>query len=337
MNGSMKSNQVHTPTEKDEKSYARFCFLPITSDRLHDFYCKQRDSVWTAQELDFSKDRDDWLSLNPKIRDFLKFILAFFAQADGVVIENLIENFQSETNHIKEARNFYAAQSYIETIHNETYAMMIITYITDQQEREKALDAIKNYPSVREIGEWMFTWMDRKKSSLLERIIAFACVEGILFSGAFCAIYWIKIHFNKLQGMCKANEWIARDEGLHTQFAVALYKYYTEDTKEYERLSQGKIHEIIQSATNVAENFIETSLKVETVGMSQKEMIQYVRCTADVLCTWLGYSPIYEAKNPFPWMFLISMPNKTNFFEQRVTEYSKGHNQNFIFSTDDDF
>lgn len=325
-------------SQEEENSYAKYCFLPITSKRLHEFYCKQRDSVWTAQELDFSNDQDDWLSLDPKIRDFLKFILAFFAQADGVVIENLMQNFQRETDHIKEARNFYAVQTYIETIHNETYGMMIVTYITDVVERDKALDAIKNYPSVHKIGKWMFEWMDRTKSTLLERVIAFASVEGILFSGAFCAIYWIKIHYNKLPGMCKANEWIARDEGLHTQFAVALYKHFTEDTKEYERLSESRVHEIIKSATDLAENFVRTSLKVETIEMSQDQMIEYIQCTSDVLCGWLGYSPIYNAKNPFPWMNLIGMDNKSNFFEHVVTEYSKGHNSNaFEFTTDEDF
>ncbi len=317
----------------DSKSkYSKYCFLPMKYPKLLQYYEKQRDAFWTPGEIDMGKDRSDWLSLEPAERKFLTFILAFFAQADGIVIENLIENFQRETSEIKEVNAFYCMQNAMEMIHNETYSMMIETFIQDLQEREKALNAIDNYPSIKKIADWMMMWM-KSDSPLMERVIAFACVEGIFFSGAFCAIYWIK-KSNKLRGLCKANEFIARDEALHTEFAIALYHHYTSVGKRAPLLDQKVVYSIIGSAMNVAEEFIRDALHVELIGMNAEEMIQYVKCTADSLITSLGYEALYNVENPFDWMMMIALPNKTNFFEDTVSEYSKNKKNDFNFTTE---
>ncbi len=282
-----------------------------------------------------SKDRKDWMSLNDDERKFLTFILAFFSQADGIIVENLIEHFQRETNEYKEANAFYSMQNAMETIHNETYSIMIETFIQDFQERKKALNAIDNYPSIKKLAEWMFEWMDEERP-LMDRVIAFACVEGIFFSGAFCAIYWIK-KSNRLRGLCKANEFIARDEALHTEFAVALYHHYTSVVKRSQKLSQKTVHDIIKSSMSVVEEFIRDALHVELIGMNSKDMITYVQCTADRLAVSLGYDKIYKVENPFDWMVLIALSNKTNFFEDTVSEYSKVKDNDFTFTTDEPF
>lgn len=315
--------------------YSKYCFLPMKHRKLLSYYEKQRDSFWTPSEINMEKDRYDWLSLQKDEIQFLTFVLAFFAQADGIVIENLVEHFQKETSTIKEANAFYCMQNAIETIHNETYSMMIETFIQDLKEREKALNAIDNYPSIKKIAEWMTKWMN-SEAPLMERIIAFACVEGIFFSGAFCAIYWIK-KSNKLRGLCKANEFIARDEALHTEFAIALYHHYTSVEKKADLLSQKTVHYIISSAMAVVEEFIRDALKVELIGMNANEMMEYVKCTADSLITSLGYDKIYNAENPFDWMMLIALPNKTNFFEDTVSEYSKVTKTDWSFVTNSKF
>lgn len=314
--------------------YSKYCFLPMKYARLLEHYTKQRDAFWTVAEIDFSKDRGDWMKLEAGEREFLTFVLAFFAQADGLVIENLFENFQRETSDIKEANAFYSIQNAIETIHNETYSTMIETFIQDYGQRQKAFNAIDNYPSIKKIADWILKWMD-PKLPLLERIVAFACVEGIFFSGAFCAIYWIK-KSNRLRGLCKANEFIARDEAIHTQFAVALYHFYTM-VRMMESLTQGRIEEIIGSAIEVIEEFIRNALRVELISMNADDMMKYVKCTADVLVTSLGFEKMYSAENPFDWMLLITLPNKTNFFEDTVSEYSKVAKSDFKFTTTEDY
>ncbi len=319
----------------DEDTFARFCFLPIQYPTLHSYYEKQRDSFWTAQELDFTSDRSDWESLDANTQHFLEFVLAFFAQADGIVIENLMGNFQEETGHIKEARNFYAMQNAIEVIHNEAYSMMIDAFISNPQKKAEALNAIKYYPSIKKIAQWMMEWMDTEKP-LLERIVGFACVEGILFSGAFCAIYWVKTKHNKLAGLAKANEFIARDEALHTKFGVALYHHYVTELN-CEKLSQKRIGEIIGSAMKIADDFIRDALKVDLIGLKTDEMVEYVRCTADHLSVSLGYDKIYNASNPFDWMLLIGMLTKNNFFESITTQYSKHTTGDFTFNLDEEF
>lgn len=319
-----------------EKDYSKYCFLPMNHMKLLDFYQRQKRSFWIVEEIDFSKDRYQWVNeLNNDERQFLTFVLAFFAQADGIVIENLMENFQKETSEIKEANAFYSIQNAIETIHNETYSIMIETFIQDIKERQKAFEAIDNYPSIKKIADWMFKWMDSSRP-LLERIIAFACVEGIFFTGAFCAIYWIK-KSNRLRGLCKANEFIARDEALHTEFAIALYHHYTLVLKQYQCLDQKIVHNIIKEAMDVIEEFIRDALNVKLIGMNADDMVTYVKCAADNLSTSLAYDPIYNVQNPFDWMIMITMTNQTNFFEDTVSEYSKVKKDNFEFKITNDF
>lgn len=319
--GSACSYQKDNQKKEDSEDFSKYSYFPIKYPTLERFYQDQKDVFWTPGEIDYSKDRNDWDKLDENTKKFIKFILFFFAQADGIVNENLIENFKKQTSEYKEARNFYAAQEFIEVIHNETYSLLIETFIRDSEEKKKAFNAIKYYPSIRKIAEWMFSWMDKKRN-LMERLIAFACVEGIFFSGAFAAVYWIKKK-NILPSLCKANEFIARDEGIHTRFAIELYKVMTDVDHKHERLSEETVHKIIKSAMEVAEEFNRDALCVDLIGMNADDMIDYVKCTADTLSSSLGYNRIYKVDNPFEWMLVIGLPNKANFFETRPTEYAR--------------
>jgi ribonucleoside-diphosphate reductase subunit M2 len=320
----------------NNSDFSRYSFQPINFPKLIEYYTLQRDAFWSPKEISFVKDRSDWLSLKDDERRFLTFVLSFFAQVDGIIIENLNENFQRETSEFKEVVAFYNIQNAMETIHNETYSLMIETFIQDINERNRALDAINHFPSIRNISDWIRTWMD-PNIPLMERIIAFSCVEGILFTAAFTAIYWIK-KSNLLRGLCKANEFIARDEAIHTNFAVALYHHYTRVVKKFPILSQEKVHKIISDAVNVSEVFIRDALRVDLIGMNAEDMLEYVKCTANWLATSFAYDKVYEnAKNPFPWMLLITMQNKTNFFEDSVSEYSKTKSYDYTFTTAEPF
>jgi ribonucleoside-diphosphate reductase beta chain len=315
-------NQITDGNPSEETDYSQYSFLPIKRKNLEQFYQRQKAVVWTPQELDYSRDRSDWDDLDEGTKTFVKFILFFFAQADGIVNENLITHFKQETSFFKEATFFYSAQEYIETIHNETYSILIETFIRDRQEKLKGYNAIQHYPSIKKIADWMFEWMNSDRS-LTERVVAFACVEGIFFSSAFAAIYWIKRR-NVLQGLCKANEWIARDEALHTEFAVELYHELTgTDKPRFPRLPEDTIHSIIKSAVAVSENFVRDALQVDLIGMNADDMVNYVKCTGDVVSMSFGYNHIYGIDNPFNWMAVISLPNRTNFFEGKVSEYAK--------------
>lgn len=306
--------------------YSKYCFFPIHNDSLYRLYKQQRNAFWTVDEINMIDDRKDWESLNPNEKKFLTFILAFFAQADGIIIENIMENFQKETSYIKEANSFYSMQNAIETIHNETYSVMIETFIQDPIEKNKALNAIQNYGSIKRMADWMRVWMD-PKIPIMERIVAFICVEGIFFTGAFCAIYWIK-RSNKLNGLCKANEFIARDEALHTRFGIALY-HIMSSTKN--RLSFTTVNTIINSAIEINETFIRDALCVDLIGMNANDMIKYVKCTADYILDQLGYKRIYNVYNPFDFMNLIVLDNKTNFFEDIVSEYTGPRTNDYTF------
>ena len=323
--------------QENSEEYSQYSFFPIKHSNLESFYQRQKAIVWTPQELDYSRDRSDWDILDDGTKTFIKFILFFFAQADGIVNENLITNFKQQTSFFKEATFFYSAQEYIETIHNETYSILIETFIRDRQEKMRGYNAIKHYPSIKKIADWMFEWMDSKRF-LTERVVAFACVEGIFFSSAFAAIYWIKRR-NILQGLCKANEWIARDEALHTEFAVALYHELTSVANpRFSRLSEDTVHSIIKSAVAVSENFVREALQVDLIGMNADDMVDYVKCTGDVISMSFGYNPIYKVDNPFGWMAVISLPNKSNFFESKVSEYAKPvSDADFTFDLDTDF
>jgi ribonucleotide reductase beta subunit family protein with ferritin-like domain len=326
---------IQKPLIDSIKDTSQYSYFPVNYPKLEEFYQRQKNIVWFPQEVDCSKDRSDWdTKLDDNIRNFLKFILFFFAQADGILNVN-ISIFKQETSEYKEARNFYAAQEFMEVIHNEMYSMLIETFIRDTEEKRKAFRAIEYYPSIRKIAEWMFKWMD-PNIPLPMRVIAFACVEGIFFCSAFAAIYWIK-QKNVLSGLCKANEFIARDEALHTEFAIALYHTLTSIDKKFDVLTQSAVKEIIGSAVDLCEEFTRDALRVDMIGMNADEMVMYVKCTANRLADSLGYQKLYDVENPFDWMAVIGLPNKTNFFESRVSEYSRSDDTNYEFELSDDF
>ncbi len=278
--------------------------------------------MWTSQEIDYSNDRDQWDSLDDNTKSYIKFILFLFAQLDGIVNENLVNNFKKETCDLsKDCSKFYAYQEAIEWTHNETYSSLIKAFIRDPEEQRRGLNSIKYFPEIRKIAEWTFTWMNKDKP-LIERIIAFVCVEGIIFSSAFAGIYWIK-RKNVLQGLTKANEWIARDEGIHTRFGISLYHHITSIWKKELPLDQSTIFRIIKSAVDATEEFTRKAMNTHLVGLNADDMCKYVRCTADVIAQSLGCENIYGDINPFEWMMLLVLPNKTNFFEAKVSEYSK--------------
>ena len=239
-----------------------------------------------------------------------------------------------ETSKLKEAGKFYKMQAAIEQVHNETYSLLIEAFFRDHEEKKKAFNAIHNYPSIKKIANWIFKWMDSKRP-LAERVIAFACVEGIFFSSAFAAIYWIKKR-NVLKGLCKANEWIARDEAIHTEFAIALYHTLTGEGI-CPLLEKDRVHEIIKSASLTSEEFTRNALRVDMIGMNADNMIKYVQCTSDRLSKTLGYGKIYSTENPFDWMAVISLPNKSNFFETKVSEYGRQEDNDFEFDLEVDF
>lgn len=315
----------------DNRDCTELSFLPIRNPLLEAFYQEQKNCFWTVSEIDFSNDRTSWdqLDLNTKI--YTTFILSLFAQLDGIVIENLVENFERETSvYAKECSMFYAIQNAMEWGHNETYSFLISAFIRDPDEKERCLNSIKNNPSVRKIADWTFNWMDPSKP-LLERIIAFICIEGILFSSAFAGIYFLKRR-NVLPGLCKANEWIARDEAIHTRFGISLYHHLTKIWKKIDLLTEVKIHEIISSAVDITSDFTRNAMECKLVGIDAEDMISYVQATADTLCSGLGYKPIYKTPNRLDWMLLIALPNKGNFFETKISEYAREDaEEQFVF------
>lgn len=320
----------------EDADLERFAFLPIENPELDSFYQEQKNVMWTAQELDYSNDRNHWDALDADSQHYIKFLLFLFAQLDGIVNENLVENFKKETSVFsKDCSKFYAYQEAIEWSHNETYSLLIKTFIRDPEEQKRGLNSVKHFPAIRKIAVWAKSWMSRDVP-LVERIIAFACIEGIIFSSAFAGIYWIKRR-NILHGLTKANEWIARDEGIHTRFAVSLYHHITSVWKKEKIVSQERIHEIVKSATETTEEFTRTAMNVHLVGLNADDMVGYVKCTADTLCKSLGCDAIYNVENSFEWMAVISLPNKTNFFESKVSEYAREAEGEFVFDLDAKF
>lgn len=306
---------------KDEE-LERFAFLPIQDPKLDDLYQEQKNMMWTISDIDFSSDRSHWDRMDQDTRHYIKVLLSLFAQLDGIVNENLVKNFKDETSALsKDCSKFYAYQEAIEWTHNETYSFLIKTLIRDEEEQRRSLNSIKHLPGVRDIARWAKSWMSRDRP-LIERIVAFACIEGIIFSSAFAGIYYVKRR-NILHGLTKANEWIARDEALHTKFAISLYHHITSVWKKATPLPASRIYEIVNSAVETTEKFTRTAMDVHLVGINADDMVDYVKCTADTLCESLGYAASYSRPNPFDWMAIISLPNKTNFFESRVSEYAK--------------
>ena len=310
----------------------RYVIFPVKYDDIWKMYKKAMANFWTPEELDLSKDYDDFISLTDNERHFIEHVLAFFAASDGIVNENLVERFCNEVQ-LLEAKFFYGFQIAIENIHSETYSLLIQTLIKDKIKKVKLLNAIETIPSIKKKADWALKWIG-SDSSFGERCIAFASVEGIFFSGAFCSIFWLKKR-GKMPGLCHSNELISRDEGMHTEFAVLMYTYLKD------KPSKERILEIIKEAVSIEKEFITESLSCRLIGMNDTLMSQYIEYVADRLLLMLNLDKEYNATNPFDWMEMISVQGKTNFFEKRVGEYSNVANpemeSNHIFSLEDEF
>lgn len=325
----MMKNNCEPLLQEDDNRYVMF---PIKDQDIWKMYKKQEDLFWRAEEIDLSKDMKHWESLTDDERYFISMILAFFAASDGIVLENLGMRFMSEIQ-LSEARAFYGLQIAMENIHSITYSTLIDTYIKDKEEKMKLFNALNEYPCIKKKGDWAIKWINDKRSNFATRLVAFACVEGIFFSGAFCAIFWLKKR-GLMPGLTFSNELISRDEALHTEFAVLLHN------KLERPLKKQRIHEIIRESVEIETEFINEALSCRLIGMNQMLMQQYIEFVADRLSVQLGGDKIYESKNPFDWMEIISIEGKTNFFEKRTGEYSlatKVENKDDAFEFGDDF
>ena len=308
----------------------RFVMFPLKYHDIWEMYKQAEHSFWTAEEIDLAQDLTDWNEkLNADEKHFIKMVLAFFAASDGIVNENLAENFLKEVQY-PEAKSFYGFQIAMENVHSETYSLLIDTYIKDSEEKDRLFHAIDNFPSIKEKADWALKWI--ASESFDERLIAFAAVEGIFFSGSFCSIFWLKKR-GLMPGLAFSNELISRDEGLHCQFATLLHNRYVQN-----KVSPERIQEIITSAVEIEKEFITESLPVSLIGMNSKLMEQYIQFTADFWLQALGCQKVYNVENPFDFMDMISLQGKTNFFEKRVAEYQKVSDKAIDFDNlDDDF
>ena len=315
-----------------EASEDRFVIFPIRHPDVWAMYKKHMAVHWVPEEVDLSKDMNDWVKLSDNERFFIKNVLGFFAGSDGIVMENLATRFMSEIQW-PEAKFFYACQNLLEACHSETYSLLIDTYITDKEEKTNILKAIQTIPCVQKKAEWALQWMG-SQSSFASRLLAFAAVEGIFFSGSFCAIFWLKQR-GVMPGLTVSNEFIARDEGLHTEFACLLY------SKLNNKLSKKEATKIIREAVKIEKQFITKSLPCDLIGMNAELMKQYIEFVADRLLLQLGYPKAYSATNPFPFMDRIGLEGKDNFFEKRVTTYGKAtvgkEKEKMVFQMDADF
>ncbi|KAL6533486.1 hypothetical protein OROMI_027598 [Orobanche minor] len=314
----------------------RFCMFPIQYPQIWEMYKKAEASFWTAEEVDLSEDLRHWETLTPDEKHFIKHVLAFFAASDGIVLENLAGRFMKEVQ-ISEARAFYGFQIAIENIHSEMYSLLLESYIKDSAEKEMLFRAIETVPCVEKKAKWALRWIDGSET-FAERIIAFACVEGIFFSGSFCAIFWLKKR-GLMPGLTFSNELISRDEGLHCDFACLLYSLLRM------KPSEEKVKGIVAEAVRIEREFVCDALPCALVGMNGELMSQYIEFVADRLLNELGYGKLYNVGNPFDWMELISLQGKTNFFEKRVGDYQKasvmsslnGNATSHVFNLDEDF
>lgn len=312
----------------------RHVIFPINYDDIWSMYKKHVSTYWTVEEIDFSKDGADWVKLSEDEQYFIKNVLAFFAASDGIVNENLVLRFMSEIK-VPEVLAFYSFQNAIETVHSETYSLLIDTYIKDDIEKSKLLNAVETIPCIKKKADWAMKWIESTDHNFATRLVAFACIEGIFFSGAFCAIYWIKER-GLMHGLTFSNELISRDESLHTEFAILLYSHIKN------KLSEEKIHSIIEEAVNIEKEFIIDSLPCRLLGMNSDLMSEYIEFVSDRICIQLGYNKIYNVSNPFDFMDRISLEDKQNFFEVRVSNYSKAElhnneNSKLDFNMEDDF
>jgi len=308
----------------------RYTLFPIKYPKIYDMYKKQLACFWISSEIDFSKDKNDWLNkLNDDERFFIKHILAFFAGSDGIVNVNILDNFSKEVK-ILEAQMTYNFQGTMESIHSEVYSLMIESYIDDNIEKNKLFNAIENIPCIKKKAEWALKWT-KSTNQFSYRLVAFAIVEGLFFSGAFCAIYWIKER-NLLPGLTKSNEFIARDERLHTEFACLLYSMISN------RIKQEEIHMMFNEAIEIEIEFITESLPIKLIGMNSNLMIQYIKYVADWLLNNLSYEKLFNVENPFSFMNTIGMESRSNFFDERTSTYQKATSmQNTILKADEDF
>eukprot|EP01018_Ginkgo_biloba_P026154 Gb_40634 [translate_table: standard] len=314
----------------------RFCMFPIKYKEVWEMYKKAEASFWTAEEVDLSQDSYQWENLTKNEQHFISHVLAFFAASDGIVLENLAGRFLKDVQ-IPEARAFYGFQIAIENIHSEMYSLLLETYIRDSREKARLFNAIESIPCIGRKANWALRWIE-SSSSFAERIVAFACVEGIFFSGSFCAIFWLKKR-GLMPGLTFSNELISRDEGLHCDFACLLYSLLRR------RLSEERVREIVCDAVDIEREFVCEALSCDLVGMNSILMGQYIKFIADRLLVALGCHRFYNIENPFDWMDLISLQGKTNFFEKRVGDYQKASvmssikngEDNHVFKMDEDF
>lgn len=312
----------------------RYTLFPIQYPELYNFYKRQLACFWTVEEIDLTKDHSDWNKLTDSERHFIKNVLAFFAGSDGIVSENIFANFAVEVQ-IPEARGFYSVQNMIEYTHSETYSLLIDTYIKDPVEKKMLFEAIETIPCVSKKARWAMKWMNPKERSFAHRLVAFAIVEGVFFSGSFCSIFWLKSR-GIMPGLTFSNELIARDEGLHCDFACWLYKYHV-----LNKLADSEIAEIIREAVQIETEFICDSLPCKLIGMNSEQMTQYIQFVADRLSVQLGSPKIWGVSNPFPFMDMINLQGKTNFFEKRVSQYQKsgvatGSKSKYVFELEED-
>jgi len=303
-----KTEKLLTPDEN------RYVMFPIQYNDVWEMYKRQMECFWRAEEVDLSKDLNDWKRLTSDEQNFIKMVLAFFAASDGVVLENLAVRFMEDVQ-VSEVRAFYGFQIAMENIHSEMYSLLIDTYISDSNEKKRLFEAAQNYPCITKKSDWAKKWMTDKDSSFATRLVAFAAVEGIFFSASFAAIYWIKKR-GLMPGLTLSNEFISRDEALHTEFAVLLY------SKLENKLNSKIITEIIRDAVEIEKVFITESIPCRMIGMNSKLMMQYIEFMGDRLCLQLGYNKIYGSSNPFDFMELISIDSKVNFFERTNSEYA---------------
>lgn len=306
----MKKDPLLTPTNR------RFVLFPIQDQEVWQAYKTAESNFWTAEEIDLAADIHDWHNvLNPNERHFISNVLGFFAASDGIVGENLATNFYNEIC-LPEARTYYGFQIMMEGIHSETYSLLIDTYVKDNDERDKLFNAVDRIPAIAKKAEWAMRWMDRTKNSFAERLVSFAVVEGLFFSGSFCSIYWLKKR-GLMPGLSLANDLISRDEGSHAEFAALLYRRLAD------RLPAETIHAIVEEALQIEDEFCTSSLPVALIGMNSGQMSSYLRFVADGLLVSLGLEKRYGSENPFDFMTTIALKSKTNFFEKRVAEYQK--------------
>ncbi len=294
----------------------RFYLFPIRYHDMYKHYKNHQSTIWTAEEIDMSIDKKEWNTLDENEKKFIENILAFFSSSDTIVNENLLSNFCNEIK-IPEARCFYGVQLMMENVHSEVYGLMIDTFVDDPDRKLELFRAMETIPCVERKAKWAIRWIDEKRDvkDLARRLFCFGIVEGMFFSGSFCAIFWLKQKGKLIHSLGKSNEWISRDESLHTSFAILLYSYVVN------RIDSVEAEEIMREAVNIEEQFICESIPVSMIGMDQTMMCEYIRFVADRLMVQFGYHVLYEAKNPFPFMQNISLHGKTNFFEQRVSEY----------------